>query len=416
MATDLLCGGPADISPPDRSPLARQFLISAVLGALAVLSTAIYTARGIRYPIAGGGETVAITDSLVKNGTFGNPFAAEKTGPSAFLPPFYPLFRAGLVLVFGSSALLASLLITLLVHGLNAALLPGVSRLFFDRAGPGIWAAILAIAFPLFDVLPWEAMYVAAGLLLFYLYAAKVYAQPNVGRGAWLGGAAGLLLLANPASMLAFVPWLLALVWPRRHNRLAWRALAGMLVAACVTCAPWIIRNYRQFGRFVFIRDNFGLALYAANNDCAGATALENLRKGCTKEFNPMYSTSETALIRRVGEVEYNRIRAGVALDWISHHPRRFAALTARRVVEFWFPVEAYSFWIVTVLAIPGIVLIYRRGGSAGWAILAACLLFTMLYSITELTPRYRYPIMWMTLIQAGYALDRLCTSLRRRA
>jgi hypothetical protein len=119
-----------------------------------------------------------------------------------------------------------------------------------------------------------------------------------------------------------------------------------------------------------------------------------------------MYSVEEVELIRRVGEVEYNRNRARVALDWVAREPRRFAALTARRVLEFWFPLEAYSFWIVTALAIPGLVLLLRRRSAAGWAMVAACALFTMLYAIAEATPRYRYPILWMTLVQAGWVAD----------
>lgn len=416
MTPDLSCPAPADIPASGDSPAMRRVMVPAILGILAVLSAAIYTGRGIRYPITGGGETVAITGNLLKDGSFANPFAAGDTGPSAFLPPFYPYFRAGLVLVFGSYGLAAALVITLLVHGLHAALLPSASRLFFGRAAPGIWAASIAIAFPLFDVLHWEAMYVAAGLVLFYLYAANVYARPSGRRGALLGLAAGLLLLANPASLLAFAPWLLLLVWRDRHNRLVWRTTAWVLFAACLTCTPWTIRNYRQFGHFVFIRDNLGLVLYDGNNDCAGPSVLGNLRKGCNKQFAPMYSVAEVDLMRRLGEIEYNRNRARVALNWIARNPRRFAALTARRIVEFWFPLEAYSFWVVTALAIPGILLIYRRGVAAGWAMLVACALFTMLYSITEVTPRYRYPIMWMTLIQAGFALDRLYATVRRRA
>jgi hypothetical protein len=110
--------------------------------------------------------------------------------------------------------------------------------------------------------------------------------------------------------------------------------------------------------------------------------------------------------MNRLGEVEYNRNRLALALSWIRHNPYRFVELTGGRFLQFWFPGEAYSFWLLTALAIPGAIWIRRQRQWTGSVLLAICTLYPLVYYIAETTPRYRYPILWVSLLQAGYALN----------
>jgi len=82
-----------------------------------------------------GYESVALAKNLAERGAFANPFAAAQTGPSAHLPPLFPLYLAALIKIFGFSSgfVLAASLITVGVHALHAALLPFVSKLFSRR-------------------------------------------------------------------------------------------------------------------------------------------------------------------------------------------------------------------------------------------------------------------------------------------
>jgi len=318
--------------------------------------------------------------------------------------------------IFEPRGLWSILIATLFMHGLHAALLPAVSRVLFGRAAPGLWGAALLIALPLIDVIHWEAIYVAVGLLIFYLCGDKVLganAPAGLGRGLALGLFAALLLLTNPTSMLAFGPWLVALVWRRRNEPAVRLAAAGILLAAFLGCVPWTVRNYLEFGRLFFIRDNFGLVLYNANNDCAEPTLLANLRNGCNDRMNPMTSLAEVELIRRMGEVEYNRNRMSVAEAWIKSNPARFAKLTAGRFVDYWFPQEAYSFWLITALAIPGAIWMGQRRLWTATVLLAVLIVYPLVYYVAPATPRYRYPILWVTLLQAGYLLTAAADRIR---
>ncbi|HXN49757.1 MAG TPA: hypothetical protein VN893_24100, partial [Bryobacteraceae bacterium] len=129
-------------------------------------------AQASRPSTQGGFETVAIALNLLEQGSFGNPFAATlKTGPTAHLPPLYPLFVAAALWISRNGSVL--ILCTLLVQALHASLLPWVSRLLFGRIAPGVWGAVLAVALPVFPLMPtWDAMYTATGLIVFCLFTA----------------------------------------------------------------------------------------------------------------------------------------------------------------------------------------------------------------------------------------------------
>src|SRR5204863_1873109 len=107
--------------------------------------------------------------------------------------PLYPMFLALLIRVFGYSAMFALMTsaCTILMHGLQAALLPYVSVLFFNRLAPGVWAAVMSIVLPLYFFLPqFEIMYDAVGLMLFCLAAGR---WPPIA----VGALAGILALLN---------------------------------------------------------------------------------------------------------------------------------------------------------------------------------------------------------------------------
>src|SRR5258708_23405729 len=69
-------------------------------------------------------------------------------------------------------------------------------------------------------------------------------------------GTAGL----NSAVLLSFLPAAGLWAWYRRAQRgnrsLAGVTLASIIFFACIT--PWVGRNYETFGKFIFMRDNFG--------------------------------------------------------------------------------------------------------------------------------------------------------------
>lgn len=364
-----------------------------------------------------GYESVAIARNLAERGSFANPFAAAGTGPSAHLPPLFPLFLAALIRAFGFSAefVLVASVVTMAVHALHAALLPFVSRLFYQQSAPGTYAAVLSIALPALQFTPqWEALYVADGLMAFCLVSAWIFRSATHGliKGFAAGILGGLLILLNPTTIVISVVWLLYLLL---RKRVCWKdaasSLTVFLVAILLVCLPWTLRNHRQFHKWFFIRDNFGMEIYISNNDLASSSDAVNHLNGCHLAMHPNFNPAEAALVKKAGEVDYNRDRLGKALYWIRSHPGRFRELTARRFLEFWFPnpatvtIYSYSIWLITALSFGGLAQMIWNRLPTTWFFMMVFLIYPAVYYLVQSSVRYRYPILWLSLLPAGYCL-----------
>ena len=365
------------------------------------------------YGFGNGFEMAAIARNLASQGTFGNPFAPAITGPTAVNPPLYPLFLAALIKLSGPHGLvLVAVTSNIVANALVAALMPRLSMVFYGDLMPGAFAGALWIfAMPLMP--QWDTSFTVAGLVSFCLFSAQSMARQR--RGNWSAVAVGLfvgmLSLLNPATVLIFAPWVAYLFLLRRAPlpyALRYAATFALVVALCNV--PWIIRNYRIW-HVPVLRTNFGLTIYSSNNDCAQSSLYQNGRKGCYQNTHPIASRSETQLLQTLGEVQYDRRRTADTLNWIRSHPQRFRQLTLTRFVEFWFPDPEpspstnYAIWVITLLSIPGIVLMAKRRHSATLFALSVWVLYPLMFYIVVSCDRYRHPILWTSMLPAGYCL-----------
>jgi hypothetical protein len=411
-----------------RSAVPREFggWGRAAVPALLFAGTFITTAFQVPTVRLGSGfETLSIARNLAAHGQFANPFSPLITGSTAHAAPLYPAFLAGLIWMFGNSALFVMAVdgITIAIHGLHAALLPTVSQLFFQDRRPGVWAGVLTIVLPVFFLFPqYEIMCVATGLMLFCLAAHRLVLRGGIAHGLPCGLGIGLLALLNPASITVAALWVAYLLWRQRPAR-AGRFVGYAALAAAATLAPWTWRNYREFHRLFFVRDNFGLELYIANNDLAEASFDLNEANGCHRRLHPAGSDVEARECRALGEAEYYRRRGAAALDWIRRHPGRFGALTAARLRMFWFPDingapgYAYTIAFISVAGFMGMLLLRQRQDPIVMFLAGASLVYPAVYYFVQLDPRYRTPFLWVPLLAGGYFLADLTTraSSRRR-
>jgi 4-amino-4-deoxy-L-arabinose transferase-like glycosyltransferase len=296
--------------------------------------------------------------------------------------------------------------------------MPWLSRVFYGNPAPGVFAGILWIC--VMRLLPqWDFGYTLAALVLFAVLTAD-----NIGRGkisgklaVGAGLAGGLISLGNPATVLVFGLWVLFLVVRSRcPAKDALRYLAVFVVTVALCNAPWAIRNYRIWHAFA-LRTNFGMTIYSSNNDCAQSSLIQNARSGCYQKTHPVFSETELGLMKRLGEVEFDRQTTTRAMEWIRSHPNRFRQLTLARVREFWFPEPQpptytyYAIWVVTALSIPGVILMARNRLPVVWFVLALWVAYPLMYYIVVSCDRYRYPIIWSSLMPAGYFLSILWTA-----
>ena len=362
-----------------------------------------------------GNEMVSEARTLVHDGTIGDPFRSMKTGPTATNPPLYPLFLALCLWLYPSSLfhfINAVLVANLIANALAAALLPRVSTELFGTPVPGIAAGVLSIAASQF-MAGWDANFTQFGLILFFLAATRlVQTRANLAwRAALAGAALGILFLMNQVVLLVALPWIAFLLLTRRFPpREMLRFLIPFALAVLLAVLPWIMRNYRIWG-VLATRTNLGIALYASNNDCAEPSLAQELQSGCFVAMHPESNATEAALMKRMGEPAYDRLRRDQALAWMWSHPRRLLQLALGRIGEFWFPVPSpprratYMVWIITLLSIPGFLLMLYRRMPVAALFGGIFLLYPLLYYVVVSEERYRLPILWLSCLTAGFLL-----------
>jgi len=350
-----------------------------------------------------GYEILNVAKTLAETGTFGNPYGVLPTGPTAHCAPLFPMFLAALIKLLGYSGkfVIAANLCALVMYGMQAALMPYVSVLFFGRPAPGIWAAAMTIVLPLFFFLPqFDIAYDAAGLMLFCLYTARPQTR---GRALGTGVFLGVLALLNPANLSVAGLWLVFIAW-RQWRLIPWAALGAIAVVS-----PWTIRNYIQFHQFVSVRDNLGVELYIANNDMAAASFVDNLPSFWV--HHPAASADEARAVISMGEAAYSDSRRTRAIEWIRTHPGRFFELAGARAWMFWFsePRDSmphrWSIIGVTLASFVGLALLLIRRHPVAIFIAACWLVYPLIYYCVQHDVRYREPILWLTLLPAGYVL-----------
>jgi 4-amino-4-deoxy-L-arabinose transferase-like glycosyltransferase len=350
-----------------------------------------------------GWEMGRIGASLASGHGFSNPFGPS-TGPTAWEPPLYPYVTAGVFRVFGIYSH-ASAFVLLTLNSLFSALtcVPIfliARRIFSEKVAVGsAWAWAL-----LPNVMFWSTRWVwetsLSTLLLTSIFWLALNLEDRDGWLPWiefglLWGVAAL----NSTSLLSFLPAAGLWAWYRRAQR-GKRSLAGVVLASVVflACiAPWLVRNQRTFGKFIFIRDNFGAELRLGNGNGADGTWMEYL--------HPTQDTYAMRQYQSMGELAYIDMRKRQALDYIEADYARFARLCVKRFIYFWAgpPKTTQPWWMNDVknsLFLASSTLMFWGLGRAlrlrkpgAWLLFWLILLCPAIYYLVFPAPRYRVPI-----------------------
>ncbi len=299
-----------------------------------------------------GGEALNVAQSVARNGTIADAFE-KGSGLTAHLPPVLVLYAGYVYRIFGMNSAVSDFILssTAVITVLAAAYLLFLS---FGHIGmTPIWRLAALAAFCLVPLFPqleivtfriWEgglASFVSA--LLLYCVTRPEQPGPQTIRSWVVSSLVGsFLFFLNPAAGLAGFAMLA--VWLFRHRSIrAWPGyIAAGAVVLAVVLAPWTIRNYEAFGRFIPLRSNMGMELALANHPGAvsnrdeKAVMLERLREIHPQESQRAFDTMQAM----GGERIYADKLGAEAKAWIAAHPTQFAALSLRHVVQFYFPPE----------------------------------------------------------------------------
>jgi 4-amino-4-deoxy-L-arabinose transferase-like glycosyltransferase len=375
-------------------------------------------------------ESGNIAHSLAVGAGFSSPFRVN-TGPTAWMPPIYPLLLAGVFRIFGPYTLASFIAATLLNIGfVTFACVPifyaakRIGGLRIAATAAWLWAI-----FPNAILIPVESMWdasLAALLVATILWGTLALADSSRTRD-WCayGLLWGITLMTN-ATLVALFPLLLAwLAYRAYKQQRPWLAkLALSLGIAVLCCSPWTIRNYKIFHAFVPLRSGLGLQLWLGNND-----STQDIFRA---ERHPIYDANERAKYIELGEVAYMHEKQLQALQYMQSHPAREAHLIWRRIISFWSggtptPLNDFlnvdSTWFRFVLlfnlaaalgALYGIVVLIRRRRPAWFPAAVFPLVFPWAYYLSLVLPRYRLPIDPVVLLLAAVALESLFQTRNR--
>ncbi len=350
-----------------------------------------------------GWEMGRIGASLASGHGFSNQFGPP-TGPTAWEPPLYPYLIAGVFRIFGIYSK-ASAFVMLTFNSACSALtcLPIfwiARRMFSEKVAVGsawAWALLPNIMFWCTRAV-WETS--LSALLLAILFWLTLTMEERDGWLPWFefGLLWGILAL-NGTSLLAFLPAAGLWAWYRRA-KVGKRSFTGVVLASVVffACiAPWLIRNYETFGRFIFIRDNFGAELRLGNGDGADGTLMLYL--------DPPHDPIAMRQVQEMGEIAYIAMRKQQALAFIKADYARFAGLCVKRFVIFWAsppkvtdpvwlgPAKDSLFLASSILTFWGLGRALRQRKPGAWLMLLLMLLYPAVYYFVYALPRYRHPI-----------------------
>ena len=376
-----------------------------------------------------GFEAGRIARSVATGHGYGNPFNGV-SGPTAWLPPLYPLLMAAAFKVFGVYTRAACLALMVVDSALSAAVVPAVyevaARVFDARgiarrgstygAPVAVWSAWVWAVYP--AALQYAIHWVWEMSLTVCLFSWAIVValrlrgvgEQEEGRrkeeGAlWIvfGILWGLIALSNASLLLCLPAMVVWIAWPEvRRMRLSGKTVGGV-VSTCVgfalVVAPWVVRNERVMHGFVLTRDNFGVELYnsslPSNDGLPWGTAMP-LWQG-----DPVFRVYE-----QMGELKFAQMREKQAMENLRAEPALFVRWTVGRFFFFWdgtphppdrHPVMEYlrqlSYSFLSACGLLGLVWMLRRRVVGAGLFALLFLLVPLPYYLVTVQPRFRHPL-----------------------
>ena len=380
-------------------------------------------------PLEAHAENIKAGFTLAQRGYLGDPFSIP-TGPTAHVAPAYPALVAAVRSLTPSDAacMHALSIIVVIVSACNIAALLPVARVMRLPNSSGTIAALMWIL-PFFAWIEvsaeFETPFVVAALLALLTLAARAIenAPPNFAVGARLGLAAGLAAYVTPTVLpVVALATLVGARLARWNVKGLLAATAGAALTFAVAVLPYTLRNHHDFGEWFLMRDNFGLELAMSNGPDARATKDENsdARNGILR-LHPGNSHQEAALVRDLGEVEYNHAQQRAAVAWMRANPGAFLALVAEHAGYMILPRSIrWSQRIIadaiSLMTIAGCVLLWRSRYKFGIRFLSAAIAgYLLVYLLIQHDIRYMYPALFLESLIAGSFVVMLVRIWRER-
>lgn len=363
------------------------------------------------------GEAELVARAVATKASIADPFPLGG-GPTVHLTPSMVLAEGAIYRLFGvesqAAAIVASCVSTAICVGAYAAFYLAAKSAGMPRIRRLIALAILcvipiAVKLEVFTFRAWEGglatLIAALGLLLIVQIART--AEPRWRTVGLLLGAAAVLTFVNLVEGAALY-CACAILFARRFpavETLKASALAMVLLATVL--APWTIRNFELFDRFIPLRDNAGLELALANYPGALGKDDHSAFVERLHQLHPTYPNGFRAMQRAGGEIAYSAALGAQTKGWIIGHPSAFARLYAHHLRQYYFrPAWEWHIyavqqrnvllpqswtWAVSLFGLLGAAMAFAAWGDDFPYFACLALVPGLVYAMVQPVPRYSY-------------------------
>lgn len=338
-------------------------------------------------------EHTIIASSIVQGHGFRSPY--DERQPTAWVGPLYPCLVALVFRIFGiycSLSIHFLVALNALFLGLTSLTIYAIgSRVFgMDVGATAAWLWAFCLPNRVMPLLLFETCLSALLLTVGFLLTLKLGCSTDYRQWGGAGLFWGVACLVNPAltAPLIFF-WIFSWVCARKNGRNSWRQLALSVALFLAVLMPWFVRNYRVFGRPIFVRSNLAAEIYFGN------VSFDSHPLGRTKEY------------QRLGEAAFIAEKKRLLEAYIHNNFGEFVRHSLHRAALFWMvPKIAQSYWLsVSLLSFVGLGLALQDLGFEALPFLIVFGTYPLVYYVSYVFPKYRHPIEPFMFVLAGYAI-----------
>lgn len=354
-------------------------------------------------------------------------------------PPLYGYFLGGLFSLLGEDFYTIRLF-QILIGSLSCLLIYLIAKGVFNRY-VAIVAGSISALYGVF--LFYEVSFLGSFLVIFTLLVSLYLVILSKRKGKyWLlipsGIFLGLSILGRPNLLLVppgVILWLL--IWEGSKGKGALKNAAHFLIGLFIIIAPVTIRNYCLSRDFILITSHGGINFFIGNNPQADGTYKVPQQMGGTQkdalDFAERVAKQEMGRDISLSQISNYWYKKG--LNFILTQPGAYLRLLLRKISLFWhsyeIPLETnyyfarrfssvlklplFTFFLVSPLALLGIILALKENRPEVRLILIVLLLIFASVVLFYVTSRYRLPCVPLAIILASFSIVRIVSELRKR-
>jgi 4-amino-4-deoxy-L-arabinose transferase-like glycosyltransferase len=312
-------------------------------------------------------------------------YQAGKSIPTVTRAPFYPVWWAAELAVFGRNFLLLRMaegFVDAVTAALVVFMTAALCRLPPSRAPPTASddgtamsarqpLIIPTLAGAAYAIQPFSIYYAAKmgtetwftlWLVLFLWCFVEWCLAPGYGRGAVLGGVLGILMLNKSTAVgLLILLALLGVIWTRQRRKVAYLSLVLCIAVSGLVVTPWVLRDFRVSGGYLVPIQSLTWWNFWADFDFGPGGYLHTVSSHYGPGGGHPYSLSAAADVQQEARLRDQ------ALQWISLHPVAMLSKMGHNLIEFWYLVEGVRRSQVTLAASALELLLAFAGGWLAW-------------------------------------------------